>query len=313
MIPEFNGDFTQWLRGFWLAAQSGNMTEAGGLAKRTQSAISHQIKALEDEYGVSLFERHKGRKLELSDSGKVLLEKTVKIFEIINCIKDSIGMLPANLTGNIHIATTFTVAQYYLPQKLALFQKHYPHVEFHIHGDAAMEPLLELVESGKVDMGIFCMESVPPEFQATPLFTTQVSLVSPKTGPYAFPSLPRLELIGHIPYIAAPHNSSMELFVAHQLERRGMFMQNKHMVSYHEAAKTYTKLGLGITFLDYFACSKKDREELNVVPMAAFFPQREYMAVTLSKNEPSMALDAFISFLHKGKSILPRKRGRTEA
>lgn len=299
MIPEFNGDFTQWLRGFWLVAQSGNMTEAGGLAKRTQSAISHQIKALEEEYEVILFKRHKGRKLELTDSGKVLLEKTIKIFGIINSINDSIGVLPSKLTGNIHIATTYTVVQFYLPQKLALFQKHYPHVECHIHGDAALEPLLELIESGKVDMGILCADDLPPEFQTTPLFSTQVSLVSPKSGPYAFSSLPRLELIRNIPYIAAPHNSSMELFVNRQLERRNMVMQNKHMVSYHEAAKVYAKMGLGVTFLDYFACTPKDRKELNVVPMAAFFPQRDYMAVTLSKNEPSLALEAFINFLRR--------------
>jgi DNA-binding transcriptional LysR family regulator len=306
MIPEFSGDFTQWLRGFWLSAQSGNMTAAGDLSKRTQSAISHQIKALEEEYGVKFFERCKGRKLELTSSGKVLLKKTMKIFEIINSINDSIGVLPAKLKGNIHVATTYTIVEYYLPRNLASFKKFYPNVDFHIHGEASFDPIMEMVLSGKVDMGIICADEIPTELQITPLFSTQVSLVTPKNGPYALTSIPRLELIGHIPYIAPPHNSSMERFVTKHLKRRGVSMQNTHMVSYHEAAKIYTQLGLGITFLDYFACTEKDREELNVIPMSAYFPQREYMAVELRKNESSLALEAFIRFLHR-KGILPGK------
>jgi DNA-binding transcriptional LysR family regulator len=306
MIPEFGGDFTQWLRGFWLSAHSGNMTAAGGLSNRTQSAISHQIKALEDAYGVVLFERSNGRKLELTSSGKVLLKKTVKIFELINSINESIGVLPAKLSGNVHIATTYTVVEYYLPYNLEHFKKHYPNVEFHIHGTASQDSILEMVLSGKVDMGILCTEEIPTEFQITPLFSTRVSLVTPKTGPYALTSIPRLELIGHIPYIAPPHDSSMERFVTKHLKRRNVTMQNTHMVSYHEAAKIYTRLGLGITFLDYFACTEKDKEELNVIPMSAYFPQREFMAVELRQNESSLALEAFIRFLHR-KGTLPGK------
>ncbi len=303
MIPEFNGNFTQWLRGFWLSAQSGNMTAAGGLAKRTQSAISHQIKALEDEYGVKLFERRKGRELELTRSGKILLEKAIKIFDIINSINEGIGVLPAKLKGNIHLATTYTVVQYYLPEKLALFKQYYPNVEFHIHGDATLEHILEQIKAGKVDMGIICAEELPADFKMTLLFSTQVALVSPKTGPYALPDLPQLERIANIPYIAAPHNSSMEIFLAKHLGRRNIFMKNAHMVSYHEAAKLYTKLGLGVTFVDYFACSEKDREELNIVPMSAYLPQREYMAVSLNNKASSLPLEVFIRFLGKGKGL----------
>lgn len=312
MIPEFNGDFTQWLRGFWLSAQSGNMTTASEVAQRTQSAISHQIKSLEDEYGVKLFERRKGRKLELTDSGKLLLEKTVKIFDIINSVKDSIGVLPARLSGKITIVTTYTIVQYFLPQKLALFQQYYPNVEFQIRGEAALEPILEQLQRGKVDMGILCTEENHQEFRMTPLFSTHVALLSPKTGPYALSHLPSLELIGHIPYIAPPHNSSMELFVARHLERRNVFMRDTHMVSYHEAAKVYTRLGLGITFLDDFACTAKDREELNLISMSAYFPNREYVAALLRGNEPSMALEAFIRFLSKGESILPNNLPPTQ-
>lgn len=299
MIPEFSGDFTQWLHGFLLSAQSGNMTTAGSLSKRTQSAISHQIKSLEEEYGVKLFERCKGRRLELTSSGRVLLKKTINIFEIINSINESIGVLPSKLQGNIHVATTHTVVEYYLPRNLALFKAIYPNVEFNIYSEATQDLILNMVLSGKVDVGILCSEELPAEVQITPLFATQVSLATPKTGPYALTSIPRLELIGHIPYIAPPHNSSMERFVTKHLKRRNVFMKNTHMVSYHEAAKIYTKLGLGITFVDYFACTEKDREVLNVIPMSAYFPQREFMALELRGKESSLAIEAFIRFLHR--------------
>jgi DNA-binding transcriptional LysR family regulator len=98
----------------------------------------------------------------------------------------------------------------------------------------------------------------------------------------------------------------MERFVTMHLKRRDVTMQNTHMVSYHEAAKIYTKLGFGITFLDYFACTEKDKEELNVIPMSAYFPQREFMAVELRGRESSLAQEAFLRFLHR-KGLKPEK------
>ncbi len=60
MIPEFNGDYIQWLRGFYYTVELGSMVKAITVMNRNQSAISYQIQSLENLYGVSLFSNIKG-------------------------------------------------------------------------------------------------------------------------------------------------------------------------------------------------------------------------------------------------------------
>jgi DNA-binding transcriptional LysR family regulator len=82
MIEQIGGDFLQWLRGFYYVAKRGSVTQAALEMGRNQPTISHQIKCLENEFGVSLFERSSGR-MELTPEGDALLEKAISLFESV--------------------------------------------------------------------------------------------------------------------------------------------------------------------------------------------------------------------------------------
>ena len=82
MIDEMPGDFLQWLRGFYYVAKQGSVTNAAGIMGRQQPTISRQIKCIEKELGVTLFDRSSG-KMELTPEGKIVLEKAISIFEDI--------------------------------------------------------------------------------------------------------------------------------------------------------------------------------------------------------------------------------------
>ena len=78
MIDEFSGDFLQWLRGFYYVAKTGSVSLAALEMGRNQPAISHQIKSIENEFGVTLFDRSRGR-MALTPEGKKLFEKTISL------------------------------------------------------------------------------------------------------------------------------------------------------------------------------------------------------------------------------------------
>jgi LysR family cyn operon transcriptional activator len=61
MIDQIGGDFLQWLRGSYFVAKTGSVTQASVEMGREQAAITHQIKCLEEEFGVLLFDRSPGR------------------------------------------------------------------------------------------------------------------------------------------------------------------------------------------------------------------------------------------------------------
>jgi LysR family transcriptional regulator, cyn operon transcriptional activator len=60
MIDQIGGDTLQWLRGFYFVAKTGSVTQAAFEMGRKQRAISHQIKCVEEEFGVLLFDRSPG-------------------------------------------------------------------------------------------------------------------------------------------------------------------------------------------------------------------------------------------------------------
>lgn len=88
MLPEFSGDFIQWLRGFYYTATCGSMTAAMKKMNRNQSALTYQIKSLEKEFGVKLFTGTKNNRV-LTEEGKLLLTRASQIFSSINDLRQS--------------------------------------------------------------------------------------------------------------------------------------------------------------------------------------------------------------------------------
>lgn len=105
MIEEMSGDFFQWLRGFYYVTKIKSVSLAAAEMGRNQPAISHQIKSLEKELGVTLFDRTKGS-MELTPEGISLLGKTISVFELIKemkgvvCREDQL-----DLSGKVVVAT----------------------------------------------------------------------------------------------------------------------------------------------------------------------------------------------------------------
>jgi LysR family transcriptional activator of nhaA len=76
---------------FWMVAREGGLAPAGKALHLSQSSLSAQIKRLEDQLGLSLFER-RGRKLELTETGRVAYKYAEEIFglgrEMLEAVRD---------------------------------------------------------------------------------------------------------------------------------------------------------------------------------------------------------------------------------
>lgn len=296
MITEFSGDIIQWLRGFYCTVQTGSMSAASAIMKRNQSALSHQIKCLEDELGVKLFKGAKAKR-ELTAEGKFLLEKCIYIFDTINALRNTIGSLPARLEGEIPITAVFSLTQYFLPEVIASFSQKYPGVQLLLNGEVETSTVCEQVKSRSYDIGLFCTDSPPQDFSVIKLFTTEVMCLSPKNGPYALPTLPSLEQFAALPHIYPPEGSSMYQFITRQFARHGLQINTKYMVSHFEAAKAYVRCGMGLTFVDAFACSEFDRQNTNVLSTALYFPNRSVCLIRRRDAFVPPHLDVFIKML----------------
>lgn len=148
----------QQIMGFYHVARLGSFTRAGEVTLRTQSALSQQIKALEDEFGCLLFERIGTRKLKLTPAGERFLEFSESVLEGYESLTGDLNELQDSPKGALKIAAPFTTLYHLFPNKLKNYIKRFPQVELTLL-DRPQGSVIELVRDGEVDFGL-ALESV---------------------------------------------------------------------------------------------------------------------------------------------------------
>lgn len=123
------------LRAFESAARTGSVSKAAHELNVTHSAISHQIRALEDYLQVRLFKRS-GRSLVLTSQGAALRPELTSAFEQIAAAANRLDH-PV-MSGKLRIGCTPAVLTYWLMPRLDAFSRLYPEIELHL--DAATGP-----------------------------------------------------------------------------------------------------------------------------------------------------------------------------
>jgi DNA-binding transcriptional LysR family regulator len=138
------------LKTFVAIADTGSFTKAADLVHKTQSAVSMQMKRLEERLGRPVFERD-GRQSKLSEDGEKLLDYARRIVRLnLECLA-TFG--DVDLTGRVRLGVPDDYADRYLPEILARFSRSNPRVEVTV----VCEPtpmLSERVHAGDLDLAI---------------------------------------------------------------------------------------------------------------------------------------------------------------
>jgi DNA-binding transcriptional LysR family regulator len=137
------------LRTLSVAQELGSLAQAAEHLGRTPSAISLQMKRLQDDLGIVLFRKH-GRNLALTEAGVVVLDYARRILTLHDELLDN--MQGASVAGNIRVGCTQDFASV-LPSVLSHFSSLYPRmqIELRIEGNAA---LADAVEASQIDLAV---------------------------------------------------------------------------------------------------------------------------------------------------------------
>lgn len=298
MIKEMGGDYLQWLRGFYYVAKTGSFSMAGREIGRNQPTISHQIKCLENEYGVTLFDRSRDR-MELTPEGKILFEKTISIFEIVKSMQGEIDKVHQQLKGRITIVATHAVILSFLPKYIVDFQKKHPDVIFDVHG-GGVKTIIERVESADADFGFLNLTSVPKGLVYHKLFETRLVLLTSKDGPFKKIKHLTLEQITKQPFIFFPHSSTIHPYIEKKIMERELKLNVVLVLNNFDIVKKYVRMGMGVSILDDFTLTKQDYECLDIFPLDQFFEKRQYGMVIRKTKYLSPTVQAFIRSVKTG-------------
>lgn len=233
------------MKGFVRIARAGTLTKAADELHITQPALSSQIKALEREFDVQLFER-RGRGLVLTDSGKILLERAEQILEMAGLVTQELSEANSLKNGTINIGTNDSNCLYLLPELLLEFRKDYPGIGIRLSNSHSSE-VARWVLDGTVEIGIVTLPLQLRGLSAHKLFQREDVLI--------FPPGHELALVEHIqprdlesfPFLYLHRGSVSHGRLMEALYRGAYGPAEIMQIGSLEVVKRYVELGMGIS------------------------------------------------------------------
>lgn len=164
-------------------AETGRFSEASKMLFVTQSAVSQQIKALEEELGTQLFVRQPHCVI-LTESGQELLPLAKKVLRGVTECRDRISDLKGLLCGELNIGLTFSLEPY-VRETMLTFMGRYPKVKVNAHY-RRLTDLLRMLKEHEIDIMFSMMPTSPHEFiESVPLLEHRMAAVMRNNHPLA--------------------------------------------------------------------------------------------------------------------------------
>ncbi len=165
------------LRTFRVIAETLNFTKAAEMLNLTQSAVSHQIKALETELGEPLFIRVK-RGVILTSAGKVALEYVVRILDEAEEMKEKVAGREKSLMGRVRVAAATQALVFLFSSLFESFMETHEGIELLFRTTVSTEQTVTDILNGTADVGFASMPTYSPTLSVEELVQDELVLVA---------------------------------------------------------------------------------------------------------------------------------------
>ena len=280
------------LRVFLEVAQSGSMTRAAESLHLTPPAVSMQVKELESQVGLPLFDRE-GRQVSLSTAGEYFLVHARRLMGALKDAENSMARFRKLEQGMLTIGMVST-AKYFVPRLLARFREEHSGVDVRLRVTTNREQLLTMMQGGEVDL---CVMGRPPKEVATrseAFAAHPMVFVGPPGHPLLGQDHPPVEALAPYPFIVREHgsgtrNALQQFFLEHRFEPR-IAME----ISSNETIKQAVIAGMGLSFLSLHTVGLELQSGLlKILEVAGTPVMRTWHVVQLQSKLLSPAAEAF--------------------
>ena len=283
------------LKVFRTVAEHLNFRKAAEHLFLTQPAVTLQIKALEDDLGVRLFDRA-ANSVALTPQGTLLLGYATKIATLVSEAEQELGAEDGKVSGELSLGVSTTIAQYVLPRLLGAFLDEHPRVQFSLHSGNTDEVVHLLLES-KLSIGLIEGPARDRGIRTEHFMQDELVLVTPR----AFESnrLSRDQLLASS-LLMREHGSGSRHVVETALEKAGLRLKTFKKVmdlDSTETIKSAVEAGLGIGFVSRWAISKElELGALKIAEVTGLRIVRHFSLVSRTGPKPQGPAGAFRAF-----------------
>jgi DNA-binding transcriptional LysR family regulator len=284
------------LRAFCVTHQEGNMSRASEVLYASQPTISLQIKKLESEFKVSLFER-RGPKLKITMEGEILYNMACPLVQGIDHLKDNFHGQSDNLTsGELAIAAEEATLLYTLPEPIDVFVTKYSGIRLTMENVSGRDGLA-LLQNEEVDFTVASLLEVPKYFDYVPFTSYPTVLITPLDHPLAKLKKVTIKDISHYGLVLPPTHFSSWRLTKMVFALKGVSYKVALQAGGWEVIKRYVSMGLGVSIVTTICITDEDSDKFAIIPLSKYFPERKYGVLTRKGKPLSLPAQRFIEIL----------------
>jgi len=248
-----------------------NVSAAAESLFTAQPGISNQIRLLESELGVQIFERSGKRFVGVTEPGRIVVDLAERVLREVENIRRVGSEYSKETQGSLAIATTHTQARYALPLAIKAFRARYPDVTLQLRQGSPTQ-IAEMVVSGDADLAI-ATEAIHlyEELIMLPCYEWNRCVVAPPGHPILEVKPLTLEAIAAHPLVTYDFAFAGRSVVNEAFEARHLKPQVVLTAIDSDVIKTYVELGLGIGLLAAMAFDPVRDSGLRAVDAAHLF------------------------------------------
>ncbi len=278
------------LRAFHAVASAGSFTRAARLLHLTQPTLSEQVKALEQRYGVQLFER-RGRRVQLTELGQLIHAGTQRLFAQETEIEQQLNAARDLTGGQLRVGAD---APYLILPLLAAFNRRYPGVRLSLaFGNS--ESLLAALRERRYDLTLMPEVAPDPRLYAVPLGPDRLVIFVDRGHPWASRRRIRLRELADQRLIRRESGSTTRALFERALAQASVKPREVLEIGSREGVREAVAAGLGVGVValsEFGSDTRLHALEVRDAELA----QTEYV-VCLEERRPLRAVRAFFELL----------------
>jgi len=280
---------------FVAVAETGGFSRAAKRCNVAQPSLSQQIKKLETEIGMPLFDRL-GRTIVLTEAGRLLLPRARAILSEIQDI--NLIMRQEILEGYDHLSVGFipTIAPFILPEVLRTFAEKFPHAELSVYENLTDILVRDLI-NGTLDIGIMSTPINSKLIATQELFSEHLLVASSNEHELISTASIRVKELEEFPFIALDEVHCLGEQVQTFCYQQDLNVEIVCHTSQLSTVKSCVALGLGISLVPQMMAATDNSGQVNYRPVRDSVPRRKIVAAAHAGRHQSFLTQRFIELV----------------
>ncbi len=287
----------QQLKLFESVSRLGSYTRAAEALCITQPAVSIQIKRLETQAGITLFEKV-GKKILPTAAGKAMYSASLDILKRVEDLKISFEELQGTVKGSLQVSVV-TTAKYFLPNLLGAFLQKYPDVEPKLKFTNRAN-VIERLMNNDDDFVIMGQIQEDEKLEVYPFLNNILGIIAPINHPLAHAKNISLKDIAKHRLLIRESGSGTRYVFEQLLEKEGIKVEPYMELGSSEAIKQAVMAGLGIAVVSLHSVQLElEVQKLTILDVEGFPLKRRWYISHLKGRKLSLVARTFLDYILK--------------